>query len=241
MKLYIAGPMRGYPCFNFPAFDQAAEYLVLQGHEAVSPAQMDRDEFGWAECPDTNVSDTFDVEDALRRDFLAILASDGILLLPGWEHSTGARAERFVAETTGKLVFLYDPIKAPHIEPATDGWSFAGTMPGGEVRVRNAETGGEKGSKPARFDLIPVGPLWTVAELYGRGAEKYEDRNWEKGYDWSLSFAALMRHAMLFWQGENNDPEMGVSHMASVVFHAFALMQFVEAHPDLDNRPVGAR
>src|SRR5690625_7397406 len=64
----------------------------------------------------------------------------------------------------------------------------------GEVRV-TSDTGGQKGSKKARFDLIPVVPLWEVAEVYGKGAEKYEDRNWERGYDWSLSFAALRRHA----------------------------------------------
>ena len=106
-----------------------------------------------------------------------------------------------------------------------------------EVRVVNASTGGEKGQKLARFDLIPVGPLWQVAELYGQGATKYEDRNWEKGYDWSLSYAALMRHATLFWGGEDADPKDGNSHLASVVFHALALMDYTVNHPELDDRP----
>ena len=106
-----------------------------------------------------------------------------------------------------------------------------------EVRVVNASTGGEKGQKLARFDLIPVGPLWQVAELYGQGATKYEDRNWEKGYDWSLSYAALMRHATLFWGGEDADPKDGNSHLASVVFHALALMDYAVSHPELDDRP----
>lgn len=106
----------------------------------------------------------------------------------------------------------------------------------GEFRV-TSDTGGQKGSKEARFDLIPVVPLWEVAEVYGKGAEKYEDRNWERGYDWSLSFAALMRHAQRFWAGEDYDDETGKHHMASVVFHAMALMEFEHTHPEFDNRP----
>lgn len=106
-----------------------------------------------------------------------------------------------------------------------------------EVRVKNEVTGGEKGMKDARFDLIPWKELWQVAELYNQGAKKYAPRNWEKGYDWSLSFASLMRHAILFWNGEECDQETGCHHMTSVIFHAFALMRFGETHPELDDRP----
>lgn len=105
-----------------------------------------------------------------------------------------------------------------------------------EVRVVDPSTGGEKGQKLARFDLIPAGPLWEVARHYGVGARKYEDRNWERGYRWSLSFGAMMRHAWLFWRGEDRDPETGTHHMAAVVFHALALIEFTTTHPQLDDR-----
>jgi hypothetical protein len=108
---------------------------------------------------------------------------------------------------------------------------------GDEVRVTDPETGGEKGTKLARFDLIPAEPLWELAEHYGRGAAKYEDRNWEKGYAWSLSYAALMRHAVAFWQGQNNDPETDSHHMAAVAFHAFALIEFWNQGLGTDDRP----
>jgi hypothetical protein len=106
-----------------------------------------------------------------------------------------------------------------------------------EVRVVNEKTGGEKGSKLARFDLVPVEPLILLAEHFGRGARKYADRNWEKGYDWSLSFAAMMRHAWAFWSGEDIDPETGSPHIIAVAWHAFALAEFMRRHPELDNRP----
>ena len=110
-------------------------------------------------------------------------------------------------------------------------------MPNPTERRTVSSTGGEKGSKLARYDLIPAGPLHTLAELYGKGADKYEDRNWERGYEWSLSFAALNRHLWLFWQGVNIDAETGLPHLAAVAWHAFALMEWVNTHPEFDNRP----
>ena len=109
-----------------------------------------------------------------------------------------------------------------------------------EVRITSS-TGGAKGSKPARFDLIPTRPWWAVAELFGYGTRKYEDRNWERGYDWSLSYAALQRHANLFWSREDDDPETGLPHLAAVVFHALALMEYARTHPEFDDRPEGSK
>lgn len=98
-------------------------------------------------------------------------------------------------------------------------------------------TGGAKGVKSERHDLIPMGPLKEVAERYGLGIkEGYGERNWELGYKWSLSYAALQRHLTAFWQGEDEDPGTGSSHLAAVVFHAFALMEFQKTHPELDDR-----
>lgn len=112
-----------------------------------------------------------------------------------------------------------------------------------EQRVKNPITGGEKGQKLARLDLVPARPLWELAEHYGKGAHKYSERNWEKGYDWSLSYQAAMRHLLKFWQGERweYDPETGyyMDHLAAAAFHIFALMEFGHTHPELDNRPGG--
>lgn len=111
---------------------------------------------------------------------------------------------------------------------------FASVPKSGEVRV-TSETGGQKGSKPQRFDLIPGEALWTLAEVYGRGSEKYEDRNWQRGYAWSLSFAAMMRHAWQFWNGEDMD-EDGLPHLAHAAWHAFALLWFAAHMPQYDDR-----
>lgn len=104
-------------------------------------------------------------------------------------------------------------------------------------------TGGAKGSKLARYDLIPPAALFQLAEHYGIGEAKYPSEgdppkaNWTRGYRWSLSFAAMMRHAWAFWDGEDIDAETGSPHLVACAWHAFALLTFMESHPELDDRP----
>lgn len=102
-------------------------------------------------------------------------------------------------------------------------------------------TGGEKGVKPERFDLLPVEALSSIARLYGVGAKKYASHNWRRGYDWSKSYAAMMRHANLFWSGEDIDPETGEPHMAAVAFHAMTLIVFMQEQPKFDDRYIPER
>lgn len=102
--------------------------------------------------------------------------------------------------------------------------------PSKEVRM-TSDTGGQKGSKLARFDQIPTYPLNALAEHYGAGNAKYptppgEKDNWRKGYQWSLSYAALQRHANAFWSGEDIDTETGHSHLTAVAWHAFTLLEW---------------
>lgn len=112
-----------------------------------------------------------------------------------------------------------------------------------EVRVTDPRTGGQKGSKDERFDLIPARPMQAVARHYGIGAKKYDDDNWRLGYSWRLSIASLERHLNAFKAGEDIDHDVlpdgtptESPHMAAVVFHALALLEFAETHPELDDR-----
>ena len=104
-----------------------------------------------------------------------------------------------------------------------------------EVRTVSP-SGGEKGTKDERFDLIPVEALAALARHYGIGARKYSDHNWRNGYEWSKSYAALQRHATQFWGGEDIDEETGSPHMAAVAFHALALLVFMDEHREYDDR-----
>jgi len=102
--------------------------------------------------------------------------------------------------------------------------------------VSDLPSGGVKGVKSARFDLLPFDALWQIALVYGMGATKYAARNWESGYDWSQSFGALQRHLALFWSGEEVDEESGLSHLAHAGWHCLALLAFQARELGNDDR-----
>lgn len=101
-----------------------------------------------------------------------------------------------------------------------------------EERITDPKTGGQKGQKIERFDLIPAEAERQLALVYGAGSKKYQDDNWRKGYRWRLSIGALRRHLNLWQQGEQFDAELTelagepVNHLACVMWHAAALMEF---------------
>jgi len=105
----------------------------------------------------------------------------------------------------------------------------------GEVRIKDPLTGGEKGQKPQRFSLIPADFLWALATHYGVGARKYEDRNWEKGYNWSLSEDAFSRHFSQWKHGETHDEETGTHHLICAAWHIIALWWFDTHSKGTDN------
>lgn len=95
-----------------------------------------------------------------------------------------------------------------------------------ETRIVDPLTGGEKGQKLQRFDLIPNEFEVALATHYGRGATKYADRNWERGYRWSLSVGALRRHLAAWLDGESIDRETGSNHLIAAAWHCVALFVF---------------
>jgi hypothetical protein len=112
MKVYLAGPMRGIPHFNYPAFHAAAAKLRTEGWEVFSPAERDieRDGKDWgAEGASGDLAEIsakgFDLRVALGDDLAWICAeADAVAMLPGWENSKGATAERATAIALGLQV-----------------------------------------------------------------------------------------------------------------------------------------
>jgi Domain of unknown function (DUF4406) len=97
LALYLAGPMRGLPEFNFPTFLLVGATLRQAGFTVFDPAEYDVsngfDYHGLTGNEDLSELG-FDLRDALATDleFIARKA-DGVAVLPGWEQSKGARAE----------------------------------------------------------------------------------------------------------------------------------------------------
>lgn len=99
MKVYLAGPMRGYDNYNFPAFTDACAVLRIAGYEVFSPHERDLAE-GFDPTKTLN-GQGFDLRAALLWDMEAVLSSDAVAVMPGWQDSRGARAEVALAEAAG--------------------------------------------------------------------------------------------------------------------------------------------
>lgn len=88
-----------------------------------------------------------------------------------------------------------------------------------------------------RLDLLPVEPIIDVGKILTYGAKKYSERNWEKGLAWSRCYAAALRHLFAWQNGETNDTETGLNHLAHAACEIFFLLEFSRTHPELDDRP----
>lgn len=117
-RVYVAGPMTNLPEFNFPAFDSLAAFMRKHGWEVFNPAERDRqlyddtaagfdvgDVQAWA------ASTGFDLGNAMRFDLGTITTCSDIVMLPGWEKSSGAGKEKAVAEACGVEVLYAFPVR----------------------------------------------------------------------------------------------------------------------------------
>ena len=113
VNIYVAGPMRGIPEFNFPAFHAATATLRAQGHEVFSPAERDNQHHGTDISMNNPTGDEsvaaaqhgFSIREAMAADCAWICQhADAIALLPGWQNSRGAVAERALGIALGLVL-----------------------------------------------------------------------------------------------------------------------------------------
>lgn len=111
MRLYIAGPMRGYPKYNSDAFVSGAKLLRTAGYDVISPIELDTQDgmdFTSTETVEATVKRNSqglpDEEYYLERDFKVLRECQGIALLNGWEDSVGTKREIFFAIKHGLLI-----------------------------------------------------------------------------------------------------------------------------------------
>jgi hypothetical protein len=88
-----------------------------------------------------------------------------------------------------------------------------------------------------RVDLLPVHPLTEIARVLTFGATKYDERNWEKGFDWSRIYGAALRHLLAWWDGEDLDPETSMSHLAHAATCVMFLLEYEKTKAGVDDRP----
>ncbi len=68
-----------------------------------------------------------------------------------------------------------------------------------------------------RLDLIEPEALRQIAAVMEHGANKYGARNFHRTpLRKSTYYGAIMRHVGAWWDGEENDPDSGLSHLAHI-------------------------
>ena len=85
-------------------------------------------------------------------------------------------------------------------------------------------------------NLLSSEALLQTAAVLKFDADKYSEHNWRQGFAWSRPLAAAMRHIMAFNDGEDKDPESGLSHLAHAMCCIMFLLEFEKTHRELDDR-----
>jgi hypothetical protein len=99
--------------------------------------------------------------------------------------------------------------------------------------------GNKHDQKKPRMDLLPPRPLVEIAQVLTDGAERYGEYNWANGLAFSRLKAAMERHLLAWWAGEDLDPDSGRPHLAHLGCELLFAMDLRHTMPAMDDRPVG--
>jgi len=77
-----------------------------------------------------------------------------------------------------------------------------------------------------------------TAEVLMLGANKYGDRNWELGIDYSRVYGAILRHLFAWFSGEDCDKETSKNHLHHASCELMFLQHFIsnDKYKKFDNR-----
>lgn len=102
------------------------------------------------------------------------------------------------------------------------------------------KTGGLKHDKgKPDLSLIPYSAQCAEALAFGFGADKYERDNFKAGMEASRLIAAAQRHIGAWWEGQDLDPESGVTHLAHARCCLAMLIELERLGKLTDNRYKG--
>jgi hypothetical protein len=91
-RVFICGPMSGFPQFNYPAFDRTEFLYKIRGYKVENPAK------------NFPISEPFILlpwHEYLRVSIRQLTYCDRIYKLPGWWKSKGALLESLIAFCLG--------------------------------------------------------------------------------------------------------------------------------------------
>lgn len=99
-KIYISGAISGVPHKNIDSFMKAHNYLTALNCNPVNPHFIS--EF---------IKDSSPWETYMKNDIKHLVASDGVVVLDGWESSRGVAVEIFIAQQMKIPVFHFPSLE----------------------------------------------------------------------------------------------------------------------------------
>lgn len=94
------------------------------------------------------------------------------------------------------------------------------------------------GVSKAPLSVLPFRVLWGVAQAFLEGALKYGRHNYRTaGVRASVYFDAVQRHMGAWWEGEDIDPDSGLSHIDKAIASLMVLRDGMYQGNWNDDRP----
>lgn len=220
--IYLSGPMTGLKNCNFDAFKNATYDLKSKGFKVFDPSTTDGGDTSkpW--------------EYYMRIDIKEVSQCDAVVVLPGWEKSKGAKEEVRVARMLKIPIFSYPSLDYLGVDPLAE--------QANKFNTQDSKGATKFDDGKARLDLIPTFPLFQLAEVLAYGAKKYTNQeasgeyNWTKGFVWSRTYAALLRHLFSWYSGKDIDKDSGLPHLSHALCNLVFLVEFSKTHKELDDR-----
>ncbi len=100
----------------------------------------------------------------------------------------------------------------PVLDPNTLSRSLA-TLPSSTTPPK--VIGAKHDAGKLRWSLLPLDATREIVRVLMKGADKYTEGGWEHVEDARKRYYdALLRHVTAWYEGERNDPEWGLHHLA---------------------------
>lgn len=138
-------------------------------------------------------------------------------------------------ETFGPLKFPNHPV-VPKVDAVFDGNGDAG----GEGKQTNPKDA--IGGRKAKFSVIPAGVLFDLGNAMVEGMVKYGRHNYRHaGVRANVYYDAAVGHLADWWEGQDIDPESGLSHVTKAIASLVVLRDAMLQGMLTDDRPPRSR
>lgn len=212
MILYLSGPMRSKPNHNYETFYDV-EYALYADPFFTDRQSLDLIVINPAN--NFNGDKTLTSAEYMSKDIPQVVEADGLILLPDWEDSEGAKLEVAVARATGKSFWLanHDDSSNP-----SAGWRFdrvdepfADTSPRAQSldRAKSYITGDRNASYGS-----PIQDFARTARAWNAYGYRAPDGREFVGHDVAI-LMMLLKLSRITWSPEKTDSWDDISGYAA--------------------------